>query len=300
MGKPILSKIMRDEVNRKKEKVEGSNYKACLDHGFVRLIDSMGNDAAIDEAARLSYGTGTRKTSEIKGLVKYLMRHKHTSPFEMVEFKFHCKMPIFVARQWVRHRTASINEYSARYSIMTEDFYLPVREDMAVQSTTNNQGRGERVDDEEYPEYIATIRATCDNAYQRYEFLLNDKTYKNHNPKRNGLARELARMILPVNFYTEWYWKCDLHNIFHLLKLRTDPHAQKEIRVFADSMFELIKPIVPIACEAFEDYNLKAVTFSSQEMELIKMYICMEEFEDEKHFELSKRELQEFKEKLGF
>lgn len=283
-------------------------YEKVLDHGFVGLIDIMGDDNAIAQAARVSYGKGTRKTSELKGLINYLLKHHHTTPFEHVEFKFHAKMPIFVARQWVRHRTANINEYSARYSILDPEYYIPKQENMSAQSNINNQGREEKgVDDFLYSEYSATIKALCDNAYKVYSYLLNDKDWPRHKSERAGLSRELARMVLPVNFYTQWYWKIDLHNLFHFLKLRMDPHAQYEIRVYANQMYELIKPHVPLACEAFEKYTLNTETFSEIEMNTLKEMIydyvdnkdiSVEELAKELQTNLSKRELREFCDKF--
>lgn len=283
-----------------------SEYKKVLDHGFVGLIDVMGSDESIDQAARVSYGKGTRKKSETRGLIRYLLKHRHTTPFEMIEFKFHCKMPIFVARQWIRHRTANVNEYSARYSILDKEYYIPEPAQMCPQSMSNNQGREEiTVDDHIYLTYKAMIKAISENAYKTYEFLLNEKDWKHYDKSRDGLARELARMVLPVNFYTQWYWKVDLHNLFHFLKLRMDPHAQYEIRVFANTMYELIKPHIPLACEAFEDYILNSENFSNNELDVLKALI--NQLIDSTSLDdvmlglannLSKRELLEFKKKL--
>lgn len=236
------------------EALLGKEYR-CLDKGFVRLIDLMGDDTAIVQAARVSYGEGTRSVSDDRRLIRYLMRHRHTSPFEMVEFKFHIKLPIFVARQWIRHRTANVNEYSGRYSIMREEFYVPDLDQLRPQSSLNKQGRAE----EPLPPDLAhrlreRLRSTQQQLYAEYQELL-----------RTNLARELARINLPLSLYTEWYWKIDLHNLFHFLRLRLDEHAQYEIRVYARTIAEIVKQIVPLAWEAFEDYVLNAVTFSRAE-----------------------------------
>lgn len=241
-----------------------------LDHGFVYLVDYMGNDESIEQAARVSYGTGTRKVSETRGLIRYLRRHEHTTPFEMVEFKFHAKMPIFVARQWVRHRTASINEYSGRYSIMDNEFYIPEPEVMGSQSKTNRQGRGESVNRNEA---IIIRQLLLDDAirnYGDYEYMLNDDGKGNPvDPNRDMLAKELARMNLSLNFYTQWYWKIDLHNLFRFLHLRADPHAQYEIAEYAKGMSNVLKDAVPIAYEAFTDYELEAIKFTRLEKEVL-------------------------------
>lgn len=236
------------------------------DHGFVALVDAMPRlvpqgktaDFAIVQAARVSYGEGTKKVSEDRGLVRYLLRHRHTTPLEMVEFKFHIAMPIFVARQWIRHRTANVNEYSARYSIVPDRFYRPTIENIRQQSATNRQGGEEPVDASTAAEFLALL----DRAETNY------KEYLRLTEK--GVARELARAVLPVSVYTEWYWKCDLHNIFHFLSLRMDPHAQKEIQDYANAMFALIAPIVPVACEAFVDYRLDAMHLTALEVEAVR------------------------------
>src|SRR3989338_189531 len=236
----------------------------CLDHGFVRLVDYMGGDESIVQAARVSYGRGTKKVSEDKGLIRYLMRHIHTTPFEMVETKFHAKLPIFVARQWVRHRTASINEYSARYYILDNEFYVPSPEDLGIQAKSNRQGRDEPVGPEQAQKILELLKDSASRAYEGYENLLNDDGKGNpKNPEDPMLARELARMNLSLNFYTQWYWKTNLHNLFHFLGLRKDAHAQKEIRVYADHMGEMARAIAPNAYEAFEDYNLNGMLLSS-------------------------------------
>lgn len=241
----------------------------CLDHGHVRLVDVMPRicpigstaDFAIVQAARVSYGDGTKTLNEDRGLIRYLMRHSHTTPFEMVEFKFHCKMPIFVSRQWIRHRTANVNEYSGRYSIMKDEFYIPEISDVRKQSIKNKQGSEDVMSTVDAEQFLSNLNEICKNAYDSYE--------KNIE---NGMTREQARMILPVNLYTEWYWKIDLHNLLHFLALRCDSHAQKEIRVFADAMLDLITPIVPLAVEAWNDYHpmRQAIKLTRLEIEALK------------------------------
>lgn len=237
-----------------------------LDHGFVRVIDYMGDDAAIVQAARVSYGKGTKKVNEDKGLINYLMRHWHTTPFEMCEIKFHIKLPIFVARQWIRHRTANVNEYSARYSILDKEFYLPKIEHLAAQSTINHQGRGDVLEGKHAEHVLELLKRDAMQTYDTYEYLLN----ANGDESRPGLARELARMNLPVNYYTQWYWKIDLHNLMHFLRLRADSHAQYEIQAYADVMIEVLKRWVPFAYDAFMDYRVGAATFSSKMLNVLK------------------------------
>lgn len=232
----------------------------CLDHGFVRVIDYMGDDAAIVQAARVSYGKGTKSLRDDRGLVRYLLRHRHTTPFEMCEIKLHVKLPIFVARQWIRHRTANVNEYSARYSILDREFYLPRPEDLAVQSASNRQGRGEVVSEEQAAEILGLLRRDAERAYETYEDLMT----------RHDLARELARMDLTLNYYTQWYWKVDLHNLLHFLSLRMDAHAQYEIRVYADAIGGLVRDWVPHTWEAFEDYRLGAVSLSRGALDVVR------------------------------
>lgn len=247
-----------------------------LDYGFVYLVDYMGSDQAIEQAARVSYSSGTRKVSQTTGLLRYLMRHDHTSPFEMIEFKFHAKMPIFVARQWVRHRTASINEISGRYSVLKSEFYMPSREVISTQSTNNKQGRGNTVDSD----YAEDVKFKLENSYSDtdtlYQWLLEDK-----GEERPGLARELSRIPLPLATYTEWYWKIDLHNLLHFLKLRMDTHAQWEIRQYANAMSEIIKDSVPITWKAFEDYQLNAVKLSAPEQNVLAILLSGENFTKE-------------------
>jgi thymidylate synthase (FAD) len=242
-----------------------------LDHGFLRVIDYMGDDHAIVQAARVSYGRGTRKVSEDAGLIRYLMRHRHTTPFEMCEIKFHVKLPIFVARQWIRHRMSSVNEYSARYSVMDREFYIPEPAQLAAQSTLNRQGRDTTLTGDEAAEVLAMLRADADRCHDNYAWMLNEGTTEAPaDPNRQGLARELARMNLTLNTYTQWYWKTDLHNLFHFLSLRADPHAQYEIRVYADAMLDVAEAWVPVACQAFRDYRLGAVSFSAPMMAVLR------------------------------
>lgn len=262
----------------------------CLDKGFVRLVDVMGNDDSIVQAARVSYGSGTKKVHEDRGLIRYLMRHQHTTPFEMVEFKFHVKLPIFVARQWIRHRTANVNEYSGRYSEMKDEFYIPEEQYLRKQSVTNKQGRSdEGFDSHEASEILTSFQNHADTSYAHYEALL-----------AKGVAREIARIVLPVSNYTEWYWKVDLHNLFHFLRLRLDSHAQYEIRVYAEAMAQIVQSIVPVAYEAFEDYMLGSVKLSRIELQVLKTMLngsapsenTMEELG------LKKREQHEFLDKI--
>jgi|TARA_B100001971_G_scaffold6952_1_gene5721 thymidylate synthase (FAD) len=237
-----------------KKQTNPENAIPCLDHGFIRLVDNMGGDDAIVQAARVSYGKGTRKVSQDRGLIRYLLRHRHTTPFEMVEFKFHCKMPIFVARQWVRHRTANINEYSLRYSEARDEFYIPDEKHILFQSKLNKQGRS------------GEVSADLKKKVQDYFREISDRSYAVYSELNEaGIARELARAVLPVNIYTEWYWKNDLHNILHFLSLRMDPHAQYEIRIYAEAMAKIVKQIAPFAYEAFQDYVVGGMRFSSIE-----------------------------------
>ena len=272
---------------------------ALLDHGFVRAIDYMGDDGAIVQAARVSYGRGTRKVSEDAGLINYLMRHRHTTPFEMCEIKYHVKLPIFVARQWIRHRTANVNEYSARYSILDNEFYIPAPEHLAAQSAANRQGRAEPLAGEEAARVFELLREDSERAYAHYLEMLNDDgDGRPLDPECSGLARELARMNLSLNFYTQWYWKIDLHNLFHFLSLRTDAHAQYEIRVYADAMAETVKRWVPLAYDAFEQYGMGGVQLSARGLEVVKKLIAGEAVE-QPDSGLSKREWRELMETLG-
>jgi thymidylate synthase (FAD) len=256
--------------------LEGLLYQSLqvLDHGFVRVIDYMGDDASIVQAARVSYGRGTRRVSEDAGLIRYLMRHRHSTPFEMCEIKYHVKLPIFVARQWIRHRTANVNEYSARYSILDREFYLPAPEHLAAQSASNRQGRGEVLTGDEAARVLDLLRDDATRSYDHYVEMLNeDEQGAPRDPERAGLARELARMNLTLNTYTQWYWKIDLYNLLHFLSLRADAHAQYEIRVYAEAMLETVKAWVPVAYQAFLDYRLGAVTLSAQMLAVVKRMI---------------------------
>jgi thymidylate synthase (FAD) len=281
----LFFEIMSDNQNNIERKID------CLDKGFVRLVDFMGSDDAIVQAARVSYGKGTKSVSQDRGLIRYLMRHKHTSPFEMVEFKFHVKLPIFVARQWIRHRTANVNEYSGRYSEMTDEFYVPSIDQIRPQSTMNKQGRG----DESFPENEAKQIAEDMNKTQQ------DLFTKYNNLLEKDLARELARINLPLSNYTEWYWKIDLHNLFHFLRLRIDSHAQFEIRVYGEAIAAIIKEIVPIAYEAFEDYVLNGMYLSAQEKDAVLSLIDKEKLNETYLQEkgLTKREIREFLDKIN-
>ena len=270
-----------------------------LDHGFVRVVDYMGDDGAIVQAARVSYGRGTRRVSEDRGLIAYLMRHRHTTPFEMCEIKYHVKLPIFVARQWIRHRTANVNEYSARYSILDREFYLPAPEHLAAQSSANRQGRGELLQGAEAERVMALLRDDAGQAYDHYAEMLNeDETGAPLDPARDGLARELARMNLTLNFYTQWYWKIDLQNLFHFLSLRADPHAQYEIRAYADVMLDSVRRWVPHAFDAFMEYGMNGVNISATGLVVIKRLIAGEAV-DQKESGLSKREWGELMATLG-
>jgi thymidylate synthase (FAD) len=262
-----------------------------LDHGFIRVIDYMGDDNAIVQAARVSYGRGTKRVQEDAGLIRYLMRHRHTTPFEMCEIKLHVRAPIFVTRQWFRHRTASINEYSARYSILDKKFYIPALGQLAAQSVTNRQGRGEVLDGDEAAEVLDLLRTDAERCYAHYAQMLNEGD--DADPSRRGLARELARMNLTLNTYTQYYWKTNLHNLFHFLSLRADPHAQYEIQAYAETMLRIAEAWVPIACAAFRDYRLGAVTLSAQMVTLLKRMLAGEAVTQETSG-LNRREWSEF------
>ncbi|BAF88575.1 thymidylate synthase [Azorhizobium caulinodans ORS 571] len=249
-----------------------------LDHGFIRVIDYMGDDNAVVQAARVSYGRGTKKVSEDRGLIMYLMRHWHTTPFEMAEIKFHVKLPIFVARQWIRHRTASVNEYSARYSILDKEFYLPAPEQLAAQSSANRQGRGDVLEGEEAQRVLDLLRGDAERTYADYAWMLNEGTDEQAaDPDRSGLARELARMNLTLNTYTQWYWKTNLHNLMHFLRLRADPHAQYEIRVYAEKMLDIMKRWVPITTEAFIEHRMESASLSRTALAAVKRMIAGEQ-----------------------
>jgi thymidylate synthase (FAD) len=276
------------------------------DHGFVRVIDYMGDDGGIVQAARVSYGRGTKRVSEDQGLINYLMRHRHTTPFEMCEIKYHIKLPIFVARQWIRHRTANVNEYSARYSILDDEFYVPSPEHLAEQATTNRQGRGAVLDSAEADRILeilksdaALAREDAERAYRGYLGLLNaDATGAPIDPDRPGIARELARMNLSLNFYTQWYWKIDLHNLMHFLSLRADSHAQYEIRAYAEVILDTVKRWVPMTYAAFLEYRMNAVTISETGLSVIRRLLAGEKV-DQAASGLSLREWRELMDLLG-
>jgi len=247
-----------------------------LDHGFVRVVDYMGNDSAIVQAARVSYGKGTKHTTQDRGLIHYLLRHMHTTPFEMCEIKFHIKLPIFIARQWIRHRTANVNEYSGRYSIMDKEFYIPSPEHIAAQSEINNQGRGKTLSHAQAQEVITLLKEDAERCYQTYEKLMNVEDQAGYDPEKDGLARELARMNLNLNYYTQWYWKIDLHNLMHFLALRVDSHAQYEIRAYADVMLDAVKRWVPVTHEAFEQYRRHSVRLSKNGIDVVRRMLSGE------------------------
>ena len=258
------------------EVAQDPNYIKVLDKGFVGLVDKMGNDKAIVQAARVSYGDGTKSVNEDRGLIRYLMRHQHSTPFEMVEFKFHLKMPIFVMRQHVRHRMSSINEYSGRYSVMTDEFYIPETSRLQAQSSDNKQGSAGQLEGQELEMALNTIQRVSAENYLDYLSLINDPGGRDYNlGERQGLARELARMVLPVNNYTELYWKIDLKNLFHYLNLRADSHAQYEIQALANPIGEFVRKSCPIAWEAFEDYWLHSVSVSRQEQFLFAAIVAI-------------------------
>jgi thymidylate synthase (FAD) len=270
-----------------------------LDHGFVRVVDYMGDDAAVVQAARVSYGRGTRKTTEDEGLIRYLMRHWHSTPFEMCEIKYHIKLPIFVARQWIRHRTANVNEYSARYSVLDREFYIPAPEQLAAQSDVNRQGRGDVLQGEEAAHVLRLLQEDATRSYDHYAEMLNETPDGERlDGSRRGLARELARMNLTLNTYTQWYWKTDLHNLFHFCALRADAHAQYEIRVYADAILNTVKAWVPAAYAAFLDYRLGAATFSAPMLAALRRMLNGETVEQPESG-LSKREWMEMMEILA-
>jgi len=277
---PELEKILYDAIS-------------VLDHGFVRVIDYMGDDTSIVQAARVSYGKGTKKVSTDSGLIKYLMRHWHSTPFEMCEIKYHVKLPIFIARQWIRHRTANVNEYSARYSILDKEFYLPKNEHLAAQSKSNRQGRGDVLQGEQAKKVLSLLKNDAERTYENYETMLNER-YDGSvvDEKETGLARELARMNLTLNTYTQWYWKTDLLNLMNFLRLRADHHAQYEIRAYADVMLDTLKRWVPTTYEAFMDYRVGGTEVSSKGKIIIQKLISGEKVDPEQSG-LSKREWNE-------
>lgn len=272
------------------EEILGKEFKV-LDYGFIRVVDYMGNDNSIVDAARVSYGRGNKSVKDDESLIRYLMKHKHTTPFEMCEIKLHVKLPIFVARQWMRHRTASINEYSARYSILDNEYYLPEEENMLPQSNINKQGRGDFLENWEKQNGIALIKESSEKSFENYFAMLNLK----ENPNKKGISREIARITLPVNVYTQFYWKIDLHNFMHFIKLRVDKHAQLEIRKYAEILLEILKIWVPICYSAFIDYNLFSYSISKNGI-LLLVDILANNKKNLADYCLSKREIQEIEE----
>ena len=264
-----------------------------LDHGFIRVIDYMGDDSSIVQSARVSYGKGTKKVSTDEGLIRYLMRHWHSTPFEMCEIKYHVKLPIFIARQWIRHRTANVNEYSARYSILDKEFYIPAKEQLSAQATNNRQGRGDLITGQQADEVLKILKDDAVRTYDNYEKMLNERFDGTIiDEKKSGLARELARMNLTLNSYTQWYWKTDLLNLMNFLFLRGDSHAQYEIRVYAEKMLETVKKWVPITHAAFLDYRVGAAHLSSKGLKIVKSMILGKKVSQEESG-LSKREWNE-------
>ena len=283
---PELEKILYDAI-------------PILDHGFIRVVDYMGDDTSIVQAARVSYGKGTKKVSTDSGLIKYLMRHWHSTPFEMCEIKYHIKLPIFIARQWIRHRTANVNEYSARYSILDKEFYLPDSEHLAAQSQINRQGRGDVLKGDQAKKVLDLLKNDAEQTYKNYEEMLNER-YDGTviDEGKTGLARELARMNLTLNTYTQWYWKTDLLNLMNFLRLRADHHAQYEIRTYADAMLDTVKKWVPITYEAFMDYRVGGTEVSSKGKIVIQKMINGEKILIEESG-LSKREWNELMSAFG-
>ena len=282
----------RQTLRAVSEGMEAHLYNAIpvLDHGFIRVVDYMGDDAAICQAARVSYGKGTKSVQNDEGLIRYLMRHWHSTPFEMCEVKLHVKLPVFVARQWIRHRTANVNEYSARYSILDREFYIPAPEHIAAQSVVNNQGRGEALTGAEAARVLDILKTDSERSYDNYQAMISDDGQR-------GLARELARMNLPTNIYTQWYWKVDLHNLLHFLRLRADAHAQYEIRVYADAICSVVADWVLFAYAAFEDYRLGGATLSETALECVRRMLKGEAVTQETSG-MSKGEWREFEQLL--
>lgn len=275
------------------EAMEEILYKSLpvLDHGFIRVIDYMGDDSAIVQAARVSYGRGTKKSLQDQGLINYLMRHRHTTPFEMCDIKFHIKLPIFIARQWIRHRTASVNEYSARYSILSNEFYMPQKVHLTTQSAENKQGRSNQaLPEDDADRILEMLRDDAMKCHAHYIDMLNEDEQGNViDPNKVGITRELARMNLTLNTYTEWYWKINLHNLLHFVALRADSHAQYEIRVYAEVILDILKRWVPYAFEAFEEHMLGGSRISRKGMEIVRALIDGQEITQESSG-MSKRE----------
>lgn len=267
---------------------------SVLDHGFIRVVDYMGDDSSIVQAARVSYGRGTKKSLQDKGLINYLMRHRHTTPFEMCDIKFHIKLPIFIARQWIRHRTASVNEYSARYSILSNEFYVPQKINLSAQSAINKQGRSDdKLPDDVADKVLRIIKEDSEKCYRHYIEMMNEDDQGNIIDENTvGITRELARMNLTLNHYTEWYWKINLHNLLHFLALRADSHAQYEIRVYAQAMLDVVKAWVPYGYEAFVEHNMNGATISRKGIEIIRQMLGGKEVSQESSG-MSKREWSE-------
>ncbi len=283
---PALEKILYKPIN-------------ILDHGFIRVIDYMGDDGAIVQAARVSYGKGTKKTQDDAGLINYLMRHRHTTPFEMCEIKYHVKLPIFVARQWIRHRTANVNEYSARYSLLDKEYYIPQPDQLGAQAQSNRQGRGDTLEGEDAARVLDLLRDDAEQCYAHYEEMVNeDESGNKLDENRPALARELARMNLTLNTYTQWYWKIDLHNLMHFLSLRADSHAQYEIRVYAEAMLETLGLWLPLVYDAYINYRHGSVMLSASGLDVVKRLLDGEAVSQE-NSSMSKREWRELMDKLG-
>ncbi len=297
-----LTKEQEKEINELKSKTNNT-YRVVseslekvlyetipiLDHGFIRVVDYMGNDSSIVQAARVSYGKGTKQVSKDRGLINYLMKHYHSTPFEMCEIKYHVKLPIFVARQWIRHRTASINEYSARYSVLDKEYYIPEEKNLAAQSDINRQGRETLLKGEEAQKVLDILKKDAENAYSNYEIMMNENSLDDKKDQNLGLARELARMNLSLNFYTQWYWKIDLHNLLHFLNLRSDSHAQYEIRAYADAILNTVKNWVPLTYDAFMNFRQGGLRLSSKELLVVKKIISGSKV-DKENSGLSNRE----------
>jgi thymidylate synthase (FAD) len=293
------SQLTKRATSPELEKILYEPFKV-LDHGFVRVVDYMGDDAAIVQAARVSYGKGTKQTNQDKGLINYLLRHKHTTPFEMCEIKFHIKLPIFIARQWIRHRTASVNEYSARYSILSKEFYIPQKQHLSAQSTTNKQGRENLIlSDQDSERVLRILTEDASRCYNNYVSLMNEDENGNIiDSGITGVARELARMNLTLNQYTQWYWKIDLHNLLHFVRLRADSHAQFEIQEYANVLLDVIKMWVPYTYDAFVEHVRDAVTLSKTATEVIRRML-LGELVTQENSGLTKREWVELNNKLN-
>lgn len=309
-GQNVVFKLDQDELPTEVYSTKRATSQAMedilyeqinvLDKGFIRVVDYMGTDESIVQAARVSYGRGTKAISQDRGLIRYLMRHWHTTPFEMCELKLHVKLPIFVARQWIRHRTANVNEYSARYSILDKEFYIPDMAHLAAQSQTNRQGRGDVLEGYEAERVLEILKGDSERSYEHYMEMMNldDATDQPLDPNKQGLTRELARMNLPTNYYTQWYWKVDLHNLMHFVMLRADSHAQYEIRAYADEILKIMEKWVPLTCEAFKDYRMNSAHLSAQMKAAVLRMIKGEEVTQE-NSGMTQREWDELRGMLG-